>query len=263
MSSFPRFWKNIERLKLPEEELMKFIDIFEEGEEILKKCEKKDCHLCSGVIPNLLIIDGKIYPTYEPCKMYYVRRTKEKLKEFIIEIPYNKNFLNFEIDENLEPAVNMANLYLKKELYKKGNGIYFYGSVGSGKTHLAFAILNEINQKTEYYSFAIFVPEFVQKIRDYYSNGEVEFNPIIEIAKIPILLIDDLGAERYTEWVQEQIVQLLDYRYRNKLATIITSNLKLNDLKEKVGERIFSRVVGLSKPILVISDDKRKKEQNW
>jgi len=41
MSSFPRFWKNIEKLKLPEEELMKFIDIFEEGEEILKNVRKK------------------------------------------------------------------------------------------------------------------------------------------------------------------------------------------------------------------------------
>lgn len=263
MQSYPNFWSRIEKLNLPEEELIKHIDIFEEGEEILKRCKKKECDGCNGIVPNIIKVEGRIYPTYEPCKMYYYRRTKERLKEFIIEIPYNKNFSNFEIDESLEPAINMANLYLKKELYKKGYGIYFYGPAGSGKTHLSFAILNEINQKTEYYAFAIFVPEFIQKIRDYYSSGDIEINPINEIARIQILLVDDLGAERYTEWVQEQIVQLLDYRYRNKLSTIITSNLKLNNLKEKIGERIYSRVVGLSKPVLVVSDDKRRREQDW
>ncbi|MFN3691664.1 hypothetical protein [Fervidobacterium nodosum] len=101
------------------------------------------------------------------------------------------------------------------------------------------------------------------KIRDFYSSEDIEIYPINEIARIPILLVDALGAERYTEWVQGQIVQLLDYRYRNKLATIITSNLKLNDIKEKIGERIYSRVVGLSKSVLVVSLDKRKREQNW
>jgi len=102
-----------------------------------------------------------------------------------------------------------------------------------------------------------------QKIRDYYSQGDVEINPILEIAKIPVLLVDDLGAERYTEWVQEQIVQLLDYRYRNNLSTIITSNLNLKELRDKVGERIYSRVVGLCKPILIYGKDFRKKQQDW
>lgn len=195
--------------------------------------------------------------------MYYVRKIKEKLNNFLFEIPFDKNFSNFELSEKLEGVINTVNIFLKNELYKKGYGIYFYGNAGSGKTHLSFAILNYINQNTEFYSFAIYVPEFIQRIRDYYSQGEVELNPVLEIAKIPVLLVDDLGAERYTEWVSEQIVQLLDYRYRNKLSTIITSNLKLNDLKDRVGERIYSRVVGLCKPILVLSDDYRKKQQDW
>jgi len=242
---------------------MKYLNYFEEGEEILKRCRSRECAKCNGLIPNFIMVDNRIYPTYEPCKMYYVRRTKEKLKDFIIEIPIDKNFGNFKINKNLEVVITTINTYLNKELYRKGYGIYFYGSAGSGKTHLSFAILNEINQKTDLYSFAIYVPEFIQKIRDYYSQGETEFNPVYEIAKIPVLLVDDLGAERYTEWVQEQIVQLLDFRYRNKLSTIITSNLKLTDLKEKVGERIYSRVVGLSKPVLVLNDDYRKREQDW
>lgn len=242
---------------------MKYEKYFEEGEEILKKCNIRNCINCYGIIPNLILEDGKIYPTYEPCKMYYVRKIKEKLNDFIFEIPLDKNFSSFEINEKLQGVINIVNLFLKKELFKKGYGIYFYGNAGSGKTHLSFSILNHINQNTEFYSFAIYVPEFIQRIRDYYSQGEVELNPVLEIAKIPVLLVDDLGAERYTEWVSEQIVQLLDYRYRNKLSTIITSNLKLNDLKERVGERIYSRVVGLSKPVLVLNDDFRKRQQDW
>ncbi|MCS7231613.1 MAG: ATP-binding protein [Elusimicrobiota bacterium] len=239
---------------------MKYI---EEGEEILKRCNSKKCNDCYGLVPSLVKHEDKIYITYEPCKMYYYRKIRERLKDFVIEIPIDKNFSNFVIDENLEGVINTVNLYLRKELYKKGYGIYFYGNTGSGKTHLSFAILNYINHNTDLFGFAVYIPEFIQKIRDHYSSGDIDINPVLEVAKIPVLLLDDLGAERYTEWTSEQIVQLLDFRYRNKLATIITSNLKLNDLKEKVGERIYSRVVGLSKPVLILNEDFRMKEQDW
>lgn len=248
---------------MPDDILIEYIKYFEEGEEILEKCNKNECYSCSGVIPNLVIYEERIYPTYEPCKMYYIKKVIDKLKGFIVEIPTDKNFSNFIIEKNQEGIITLINMYIKKELYLQGKGIFFYGGCGVGKTHLSFAILNHINQNTNLYSFAIYVPEFIQRIRDYYSQGDVEINPVLEIAKIPVLLVDDLGAERYTDWVSEQIVQLLDYRYRNKLSTIITSNLNLKELKEKVGERIYSRVVGLSKPVLVLNEDYRKRQQDW
>lgn len=266
-ATYPKFYERVRALNIPEElinENINFLEkYFDAGEEILERCIKKDCEGCLSAIPTFELLDGKIYPTYEPCKMYYYRKYKEKLKGFIIEIPTHKSFKNFTITKEIEGAINLVNIFLSKELFKEGKGIFFYGPTGTGKTHLSYAILNEINQKTDTFSYAIFVPEFVQKIRDYYSQGDVEINPILEIAKIPVLLVDDLGAERYTEWVQEQIVQLLDYRYRNNLSTIITSNLNLKELRDKVGERIYSRVVGLCKPILIYGKDFRKKQQDW
>jgi DNA replication protein DnaC len=262
-ATFPNFYERVKDLNLTDEIIEKYIKYFEEGEEILERCKERRCEDCLAVVPSFEVLDGKIYPTYEPCKMYYYRRTRDKLKDFIIEIPTHKSFKNFTITKEIEGAINLVNNFLKNELYKKVKGIFFYGPPGTGKTHLSYALLNEINQKTNTFSFAIFVPEFIQKIRDYYSQGEVELNPINEIAKIPVLLVDDLGAERYTEWVQEQIVQLLDFRYRNNLSTIITSNLNLKKLEEKVGERIYSRVIGLCKPVLIYGKDFRKKQQDW
>jgi len=261
---YPNFYERIKKsVKVDDEVLVEYVKYFEEGEEILSRCKEKKCNGCLGLVPNLVLLDDKVYITYEPCKMYFYRKVRDKLSGFIIEIPPEKNFNNFRIEKSHAEVINLANTFLQKELFRSGKGIFLYGPPGTGKTHLSYAILNEINQKTDLFSFAVFVPEFIQKIRDYFNQGDIEFNPITEIAKIPVLLVDDIGAERYTEWVQEQIVQLLDYRYRNNLSTIITSNLSLREIKEKFGDRIYSRMVGLCKPVLMLGKDKRKRQQNW
>lgn len=72
-----------------------------------------------------------------------------------------------------------------------------------------------------------------------------------------LLIVDDIGAERVTEWVRERMVSIINTRVSNNLATIYTSNLSPEELKEELGGRISGRVLGSSQIVEIIGGDRR------
>ena len=118
------------------------------------------------------------------------------------------------------------------------------GQIGSGKTHLAAAIANELLAAGQHILFLV-VPDFLDELRNsYHSSGEFNEIEIMEQAKnIPVLILDDLGNHNFTEWTQNKLFSLINYRLNQQLPSIITTNLDIPSLAEVLGQRVVSRII--------------------
>lgn len=136
-------------------------------------------------------------------------------------------------------------------------GIYIHGPVGCGKTHAAYAIRAELERvgiSVKLYS----APELFDWIRDDYDHKDALHMDRL-LANRGVIMIDDLGVEKATEWVKETLYRLVNKRYEEVLPTIITSNLDLGELADKLGDRVASRIVEMCDVIKLDGDDRRMK----
>lgn len=141
----------------------------------------------------------------------------------------------------LEKAAEFIQNFTKQP--DQHQGILMLGTVGSGKTHLAVAILKELIQKG-FTGLYFNTPELLNTLRESYSEDSEQIeSEIIDIATEPdLLVLDDLGAERTSGWVRDRLYLIINRRYELMKAIIVTTNLSLKELKEHVGERIVSRL---------------------
>src|ERR687898_307572 len=128
----------------------------------------------------------------------------------------------------------------------EGRGIYFCGDVGTGKTHLAVAVMNELMARKRVPALFVTVPELLDNMRGTYND--------------PGRDIDDLGAERASDWVRERIFVIVNHRYREELPTIFTSNVGPKDLAAQLGERTASRIISMCDWISLEGEDYREAE---
>jgi len=114
------------------------------------------------------------------------------------------------------------------------------GRYGCGKTHLAAAIANQAVSLGVPTLF-LTVPDLLDWLRFSYSSSEdVSFEERFdEIRNSPLLVMDDFGTQNATSWAQEKLFQIINYRYINQLATVITSNLKFGDIEGRIRSRLM------------------------
>ena len=125
------------------------------------------------------------------------------------------------------------------------------GRYGCGKTHLAAAIANQaVAMGME--TFFLTVPDLLDWLRFAYSdNISDSFEERFEkIRDIPLLVMDDFGTQNATAWAQEKLFQILNYRYINKLATVITSNNPLSSFEGRIRSRLMDPELVLRVEIL-------------
>ena len=112
------------------------------------------------------------------------------------------------------------------------------GAYGCGKTHLAAAIANAAVHRGVPTLF-ITVPDLLDSLRFAYGNPETTFEARFEeIRNADLLVMDDFGTQNATAWAQEKLFQIINYRYTNKLPTVVTTNLVLDEIESRIRSRL-------------------------
>ena len=142
-------------------------------------------------------------------------------------------------------------------LREQGKGLLLYGTVGSGKTYAACEVANALIDKAH----PVLVTNFSTLVNTLQEKFDCRQTYIDSLNKFDLLVIDDLAAERDTEYMQENVYNIIDARYRVGLPVIITTNLtgaKLKNPDSISKERIYSRLLEKCHPIEVKGADRRR-----
>lgn len=164
-------------------------------------------------------------------------------------------------DGNNEKISLAARNYVKNfaTMRENGKGLLLYGGVGRGKTFIAACIANELINK----GYPCLVTNFSRIINTIQGMFEGRQQYIDSLNRFDLLVIDDLAAERNTEYVGEIVQTIIDGRYRAGLPVIITTNLTGEELKNPSDiqrQRTYSRLLEMCIPIEVTGRDRRKEK---
>jgi DNA replication protein DnaC len=127
---------------------------------------------------------------------------------------------------------------------RAGRGIWLMGDVGTGKTTLAMLVSRlalEAGHTVAIYS----LPRLLSRIRRTYDAeaGEQSYLDFFErLTSVDLLHLDDLGAEKSSDWVLEQLYAIVNERYETRRSIVVTTNLQEPELREQIGERTVSRL---------------------
>lgn len=214
-----------------------------------------------------------------------IGKAREKQKEFQESV--GVVVIHKEEKKESKPLVDLPSLYknctldnftgneklisVVREYLKKRESLFITGKTGCGKTHLAAAIVREIPtkikcvgpwDKQQVIDGTVFItaPELLMKARASFSEGaKMREEEIIDhYGGCDLLCLDDLGAEKTTEYSITTLYLIIDRRIRNEMQTIITTNLSLDEIEATLGARIASRLAEM-KIIKINMPDYRKK----
>lgn len=168
----------------------------------------------------------------------------------------------FAHDDGTDPrTTSIAHKYVDNftEMKKRGKGLLLYGPVGTGKTHAAACIANElINQGRP-----CLVTNFARITNTLQGMFDGKQRYLDDFNRLDLLVIDDLAAERDTSYMNEMIFNIIDSRYRSGKPLIVTSNLTQAELTAPCSvdkERIYSRLLEMCVPVEVKGADRREKK---
>ncbi len=201
----------------------------------------------------------------ELCGGYRVLRALYSLSRIPVKYQYKMDLIPEKEDMQSFIALNDFKENIVDHV-ARGEGLYIWGeNTGNGKTSWACKIMGYYFRKIAFSSglenegLYIYLPTFLDDLRNSYNSSTPEFEEELEMVKIcRLLIVDDIGAERVTEWVRERIVSIINTRSANGLCTIYTSNLSLKGLADKLGDdRISSRIKGSVTEVNLLGMDKR------
>lgn len=138
------------------------------------------------------------------------------------------------------------------QIRPEGKGLYLYSRTkGSGKTRMAAGIANDIIKKyrisVKFTSALQILGEIKNSWHQDTRDGDGEQRFIQDVIRVPVLVIDDIGVEKSTAWVDEKFYEILDGRTVHKQVTIFTSNCQMEALK--LDERTVSRIIKMALPV--------------
>lgn len=138
-----------------------------------------------------------------------------------------------------------------------GEGLMFIGGVGTGKTHLAAAIVSYVAGELMIPARFVTAVGMFGQLRDLEKGTEA----MRGFKDVPLLAIDDLGKEKITEWNREKLFEVINHRYENCLPVIITTNGTPRELEQKLGEAVFSRLCETCSGVMMDGEDYRRKSR--
>ena len=156
--------------------------------------------------------------------------TVEELKRRGFTDPTMRDW-TFENDNGRNPQTGIARRYVEhwEDMRADNIGCLFWGGVGTGKSYLAGCIANALMEK----EIPVHMTNFALILNDLAASFEGRNEYISRLCRYPLLILDDFGMERGTEYGLEQVFNVIDSRYRSGKPLIVTTNLTLDDLVER------------------------------
>lgn len=202
------------------------------------------------------------------CRCEKEQEEKEKRKQMLEKLRrislMDERFFNATFDAFKETPENGRNLKLCKrysegfpQMVKNNQGLLMWGNVGTGKSFAAACIANRLMEQ----GTPIIMTSFVKLLEAFNRDSNYETSFIEQMRFSKLVIFDDLGAERNTDYAIEKVYNVVDARYRSKLPMILTTNLTISEMKEETDirySRIYDRIFECCYPMQFIGKSWRK-----
>jgi DNA replication protein DnaC len=199
-----------------------------------------------------------------PCRCRPQRVERARARSLSAVIPRKYRGASFDrppVTDMPAPQVQVVKRYVRQidENLDAGRGLWFYGGVGTGKTTLAMLVSRaalDAGRSVAIYS----LPRLLAEIRaTFESDSEGSYVDFLDrLAAVDLLHIDDVGAERTSDWVLEQLYAIVNARYEDERAVTITTNLERDALVEQIKERTVSRLEEMCTLVPLYGEDARR-----
>jgi DNA replication protein DnaC len=197
-----------------------------------------------------------------PCECRERRMARRRARGVRSVIPRRYRDVSLEIARNdgVSPVVlKVVGDFLEQiePRLDKGQGLWLAGGVGAGKTALAMLVSKtaiEAGRTVAIYS----LPKLLARIRATYEKdlgGDSYTQFFDRLISVDLLHVDDLGVEKRSDWVLEQLYAVVNERYEMERSMVVTTNLEQPALEEQIGERTVSRLIEICGPPLTIDGD--------
>jgi DNA replication protein DnaC len=199
-----------------------------------------------------------------PCRCRPQRVERARARSLSAVIPKKYRGASFDrppVTDMPGPQVQVVKRFVRQidENLDAGRGLWFYGTVGTGKTTLAMLVSRaalDAGRSVAIYS----LPRLLAEIRaTFETDSEGSYVDFLDrLAAVDLLHVDDVGAERTSDWVLEQLYAIVNARYEDERSVTITTNLERDDLVEQIKERTVSRLEEMCTLVPLYGEDARR-----
>jgi DNA replication protein DnaC len=200
----------------------------------------------------------------QPCRCRPARVERRRASRLSAVIPRKYRGTSFDrapVTDMPGPQVQVVKRFVHdiESNLDTGRGLWFYGTVGTGKTTLAMLVSRsalDAGRTVAIYS----LPRLLAEIRaTFESDSEGSYVDFLDrLTAVDLLHIDDVGAERTSDWVLEQLYAIVNARYEDERSVMITTNLERDELVEQIKERTVSRLEEMCTLVPLYGEDARR-----
>lgn len=216
------------------------------GKELTNKLDCKTCGDAGFIHP---LVDG--LPEYScvvpcECQKEEIQRAKYQRMLKVCALPDGKSICTFENFDAYNDSLKRALMKTKKFASGKDDTkwLTMHSKVDTGKSHLAVAICKMWIDRGVPARY-IFVPDLLDQLRNSFvktSETESYSNLMQFFLEVPLLVLDDLGTQKTSDWAKEKIIQIINHRYEYQLHLVVTMNCTLDEIPGDTEGRIASRL---------------------
>lgn len=220
------------------------------------------CELCDGSG----WIDDEAGGGVRACRCRVSLINRRKASSLSAVVPRRYRGASFErppVSDMPDAQVQMVRRYVREldERLDQGRGLWFFGDVGTGKTTLAMIVSQaaiDAGRSAAIYS----LPRLLSEIRGTFEDDKpASYVSLLDrLAEVDLLQIDDLGAEKTSAWVLEQLYSIINSRYEAEKSIVVTTNLERDELAAQIGERTVSRLEEMCEIVPLFGRDHRRFE---